>query len=346
MPMPAVMTMHSSSRPGWPAPALRCQPHLCVVCGAALRAAAPAGLSAPSPPDPYPACHTVACRMVVGRRAGMGETAFRQYLQRQARQTQALAARAAARSAREVAETEENRRTWAALESFAGLPSAPASAPASASVSEPLRLVLPTGPRRARPLALVRRERYRAHLMAIAAEAAAMAPASVPHADDDTGAAAAAAGSTLPGRLCALCGGGCCTRGGDQAYLNAPTLRRFMDVQPQLSPDEVVAAYLERAAAAPMAGSCVNHTRAGCSLPRSMRSDVCNRFACPPLARVLAAQRAGQPVPVVLVVQRAQDHWRRGDPALANGVTGAAVLRESGVRRMAPGRLPASAPDP
>jgi hypothetical protein len=279
--------------------------------------------------------------MVVGRRAGMGETAFRQYLQRQVQQKQALAVRAAAASARSVAETEENRRTWAALEAFAGL--APAPAPAL------LRLVLPTGPRRARPLARVRRERYRAHLVAIAAEAAAMAPASVPQADDDTGAAAAAAGSTLPGRLCALCGGGCCTRGSDEAYLNAPTLRRFMDAQPQLSPDEVVAAYLERAAAAPMAGSCVNHTRDGCSLPRSMRSDTCNRFACPSLAAVLAAQRGGQPVPpvlTVLVVQRAQDHWRRADPALANGVNGAAVLCESGVRHMAPGRRPASATDP
>jgi hypothetical protein len=338
MPMPALIDMHSSSHPWRPTAALRCRPDRCVVCGAALAAAAPAGPLAPSLADPYPTCHAVACRMVVGRRAAMGETGFRHYLQRQARVTQELAARALASAARRVAETAENARAWAALHSFAGLP--PASAPA------PLRLVLPTGPRRARPLALVRRERYRAHLMAIAAEAAAMAPASVPQADAGTGAAAAAAGSTMPGQLCALCGGGCCTRGSDQAYLTAPTLRRFMDAQPQLSPAEVVAAYLERAAAAPMAGSCVNHTRAGCSLPRAMRSDTCNRFACAALARLLAAQRGEQPVQVVLVVRRAQDHWRRADPSLANGVNGTAVLRESGVRRMAPGRLPASATDP
>jgi hypothetical protein len=172
------------------------------------------------------------------------------------------------------------------------------------------------------------------HLLGIAAEAAGSACASHPEA---TGIAVLAAASSLPGQLCALCGGGCCTRGDKHAYLNAPTLRLFMDAHPHLSADEVMAAYLDRVATRTQSGSCINHTRQGCCLRREMRSDTCNRFACESLARLQAAQREAQPVQMILVVRRKQDQWRRTDPGLDNAINGGAVLCEAGTRRIRKG---------
>jgi hypothetical protein len=301
----------TASSPCYAIPARPMSPRqsACVVCGASARA--------PSAADPYPTCHAIACRMVVSRRADMGEASFRHYLQRHAQQKREQMALVAVTKARRQAEAEANARTWTALYAFARLPSGPAAAP--------LRLLLPSGPGRARPLTSARRERYRAHLLAVAKIAAAMAPGTPRAAAID-----AAAPSPLPSRLCALCGGGCCTRGSDHAYLGAPTLRRFMDAHPALSPEEVVAAYLERITNKTQAGSCINHTRSGCSLPRDMRSDTCNDFACASLAEVQAAPREQ----VVLVVRRKQDQWRRDRVDLDNAVNGAAVLSETGVRRM------------
>jgi hypothetical protein len=262
--------------------------------------------------------------MVVSRRVNMSEANFRDYLKREAQHRREQAALAAASRTRRIEEAGTNARTWTALHVFARLPAGPATAA--------LQLLLPSGPARARPLAQSRRERYRAHLLAVAKIAVTMAPG-MPR----TNAAAlqdpvpdTAPPSPLPGRLCALCGGGCCTRGSDHAYLGAPTLRRFMDAHPGMSPEAVVAAYLERMSSKTQAGSCINHTRTGCSLPRDMRSDTCNDYACDSLAQVQAAPR-GQ---VVLVVRRKQDQWRRDRADLDNAVNGAAVLSETGVRRM------------
>lgn len=289
----------------------RVQPCHCVVCAAPLR----------TPPlDAWPACGAVACRMVVARRADMGDVAFGHYLRREVQQKREHRAREAALSARRAAETAENAGTWAALRTYARLPD---DAPGV------LQLLIPCGPRRARPVGPVRRARYRAHLAAVAAAAAALAPGGAAESAD-----AASAASSMPGRLCGLCGGGCCTRGAEHAYLSPPILRRFMDAHPRLSPDEVVAAYLDRLSVNSQAGSCINHTRAGCSLPRAMRSDICNDFACTALAQLQAAQSGPDAASVVLVVRRGQDQWQRDRPDLANPVNGAAVLRETGAGRM------------
>lgn len=299
------------------------QPGNCVVCGAPLRAQ-------PGTHDAYPSCFAVACRMVVSRRADMSETNFRHYLRREAQYRREQAALVAASHARRSEETASNARTWTRLHAFARLPAGAASVP--------LQLLLPSGPARARPLASARRARYRAHLLAVAKIAATLAPGTPPAGaaalSDPAPASDAATPSPLPGRLCALCGGGCCTRGSDHAYLGAPTLRRFMDAHPVLSPEEVVAAYLERVTHNTQAGSCINHTRSGCSLPRAMRSDTCNDFACAALRQVQAAPREQ----VVLVVRRKRDQWTRERADLDNAVNGAAVLSETGVRRMQLGR--------
>lgn len=283
----------------------------CVVCDASVRPVA--GVS-----DPYPTCHAIACRMVISRRDEMTDIAFRYFLQRQAEQKRALAALAAAASARIASEADENAAVWSQLAAIARQPAAP------------LQLVIPSGSARGRPLKPARKARYLAHVQAMAQQAAALPPGT-PVNNDNVDTADAGASSARPGRLCGLCGGGCCTLGSDHAYLSPPTMRRFMDAQPQLSVAEVVAAYVDRMPAAPRFASCINHTSIGCSLPRAMRSDICNNFACGALKQLQSAPLEQ----VVLIVKRAQDLWRRDRPDRDNAVNGAAVLRATSVRRMA-----------
>ncbi|QYF95734.1 hypothetical protein KY495_11595 [Massilia sp. PAMC28688] len=289
------------------------QERCCAVCEAPL----PARPDSVARPDPYPTCHAVACRMVVSRRAEMGEHGFRHYLQYQVQEKRRQARRALADRTMLEAEAAENAVAWRALHRYAQLP--------ATAGQDPLRLLLPSGPRRSSTLSARRRERYRAHLAAAALAALAMASAAA--APDP------APASPLPGRLCALCGGGCCTRGADHAYLGPATLRRFMDTAPQLSPAQVVEAYLDRLSGTTRAGSCINHTSAGCSLPRAMRSDTCNRYQCASLEK-LAAQDEAEAVFPVLVIRRQRDQWHRGEAGPGNALIGAALLRETGVRHM------------
>lgn len=165
--------------------------------------------------------------------------------------------------------------------------------------------------------------------MAMAAKAAGLAIDAVA-ADAGNTFSVGSCGAALPGRLCALCGGGCCTRGADHAYLGPVTLRRVMDAQPHLTPEQVVESYLAHVGKSTQAGSCINHTGTGCSLPRALRSDICNDFCCDALKQVQAAP----PGQVVLVVRRAQDQWRRDLAGPDNAMRGAVVLRETGMRRM------------
>jgi hypothetical protein len=299
------------------------QARRCAVCNAMLPChAGPGGHAL----EPYPVCHAVACRMVVSRRAEMGEANFRHYLAVQVQNRQYITARTAAQAARELAESRENGAAWDALR--ARLPAMPEP--------EPLPLLLPTGPRRSRRVPQARRARYRLHLLRIIGEARALPAGEAPAAAAAEG---ASGGSGMAGRLCAFCGGGCCTMGGEQAYLSAETMRRFMDGHPGWSDEEVLQAYLGRVATTTRAGSCINQTAAGCSLPREMRSDICNRFSCEPLARLEAARRGPQPVQTVLIVRRQQDHWRRAESARDNAVNACAVMRETGLRRFPPAVL-------
>jgi hypothetical protein len=141
------------------------------------------------------------------------------------------------------------------------------------------------------------------------------------------------AASTLPGRLCGLCRGGCCTRGGDHAYRTAGTLRAYMRRHPALSDAQVVERYLDSLPPATQAGSCINHTPAGCALPRDMRSATCNAYACAALAQLLEAQRGDNAPRIVLIVQRRKDKWTHAGTDVDDRMVGIASLTEQGTRR-------------
>lgn len=287
----------------------------CVVCGDRIPPQVSGG--AVRPAGPYPSCAAAACRMVVGRRAGMGDAAFAPYLARQAAQVRERRATVADVQAQDQDRQRENAAAWSYLARRAG---------DAADPDGGLRIALPSGPRRTRTLAERRRAGYRRRLVDLVAQAHDAVEEVLTEDTED-------AVSTLPGRLCGLCRGGCCTRGGDHAYLTAGTMRAYMRRHPGLSDAEVVERYVASLPPASQAGSCINHTPAGCALPRDMRSATCNAYACEPLARLIDAQRGDSAPRVVLVVQRSKDKWTHAGTDVDDRMVGIASLTEAGTRR-------------
>ncbi len=286
----------------------------CAVCGAALQARSR---------ESYPVCRQVACRMVIARRPAMGEILFKSFLERHVRQLVEQAAFNRRSQERARHEARENDASWEALRSGA------VQATAAGGIKE---AVLASGPHREIKLSRLRRKRYRERLRATIAAAFAAGP--LPPSQDEG--EAAPNRSRLPGHLCAACGGGCCTSGGDHAYLTVATIRRYMGRHPEARAHEVLATYQQRLAARTQAGSCIHHGAKGCTLPRDMRSDICNNYACDPLRALEIAQRSDTPVHTVLVVRRKLDQWAERKPDLDNGVVALAVLTETGIRTMTP----------
>jgi hypothetical protein len=79
---------------------------------------------------------------------------------------------------------------------------------------------------------------------------------------------------------CSLCRGYCCKGGGDHGYLDERVMARVREAQPELDARAVMRLYVERVPEAGYAGSCIFHGEAGCTLNRSLRSDVCNSYFC------------------------------------------------------------------
>lgn len=295
----------------------------CVVCGTVLRPRAPGAQG------PYPICHAVPCRMVLDLRASLGEVAFQQRLRVLARNTRAQreAARQEDQRLRALFEAEDagDAEGWAAFDAR--------HQPGAHPPERFLRVVLPSGPSQARPLAERRRRHYRDHLNRLISEAvfpeapSALGPADGTSVTDGH----TRSSSRLPGHLCAACKGGCCTLGGDTAYLTVATLRRFMAGHPGLRPRDVLSAYLDRLSHRTQAGSCINHTDQGCSLPAEMRSDTCNRYLCSAQKTLHGRLDEADPPVGVLVIQRRQNHWDRHKPGVDNGIVGGATVTEDGV---------------
>ena len=155
--------------------------------------------------------------------------------------------------------------------------------------------------RRLVPLADEERDRQRAFLLGLGC---------VPEGPDPDQVAAPAGQDGEPSvgnRLCALCAGRCCHTGGQQfAYLRGASLRRWLSSHPGKTWADAVDGYMSLVPPHHVADSCLHHGERGCTLPREMRSDTCNDFACDPLERVEALARLDPAVAVVAGIVR--DH--------------------------------------
>jgi hypothetical protein len=96
---------------------------------------------------------------------------------------------------------------------------------------------------------------------------------------------------------CSLCRGWCCRNGADDAFLDEPTLAR---TSLTLSDAEaVIQLYLARVPAVGYEDSCIFHGQQGCTLDRSMRSDVCNAYFCGGLYAYVKGDDVASPVVVI-----------------------------------------------
>jgi hypothetical protein len=79
---------------------------------------------------------------------------------------------------------------------------------------------------------------------------------------------------------CSLCKGWCCRNGEDDAFLDEQTLARVRHGNPALNARAVMRLFVDRVPESAYEGSCIFHGKEGCTLDRSLRSDVCNAYFC------------------------------------------------------------------
>jgi hypothetical protein len=96
---------------------------------------------------------------------------------------------------------------------------------------------------------------------------------------------------------CSLCRGWCCRNGADDAFLDEPTLARAAETIADA--EAVIQHYLARVPVVAYEGSCIFHAERGCTLDRSMRSDVCNGYFCGGLHAYVKGDDLVSPVMVI-----------------------------------------------
>lgn len=186
--------------------------------------------------------------------------------------------------------------------------------------------ILPFNERALAPLPDDRREVFGEHLRQVAATALGDSAEQDPEEAADTGPAPA----TVT-QCCTICGGHCCPHGGDHAFLRPATIRRVLRARPDLDEEELVESYLRHLGDAIFEGSCVYHGARGCTLPRAMRSDVCNTWLCEGLNALESRLEDADSRRAFLVA--AQDgrvvRWRVLDGAATPIADGEAVTRRA-----------------
>lgn len=131
--------------------------------------------------------------------------------------------------------------------------------------------------------------------------------------------------------LCSMCKGACCSSGQDHAYLSPLSMRRIMDVHPDLDGEAIVAMYVSRVASETIEKSCINHTENGCSLPKHLRSDICNAYFCDPLLKYQRECYRTEKQKTVIAIQREYVFAGTMDPDVSNDVIAVAVVTSEGV---------------
>jgi hypothetical protein len=107
---------------------------------------------------------------------------------------------------------------------------------------------------------------------------------------------------------CSLCRGFCCKGGGNHGYLDERVMARVRQAQPELDARAVMRLYVERVPAAGYAGSCVFHGGEGCTLDRSLRSDVCNSYFCNALGSFV---KGGETAAGAIVIAQHEEETRK-----------------------------------
>lgn len=118
--------------------------------------------------------------------------------------------------------------------------------------------------------------------------------------------------------LCTFCRGRCCRYGrGHHAFITTALLQRWLQHHPGATPQQAADDYLARVPRRHVENSCLHHGAQGCTLPREMRSDICNRYACDGLVQAADREAAGAPQGLVAAMEGgsglARAAWVRHD---------------------------------
>jgi hypothetical protein len=105
--------------------------------------------------------------------------------------------------------------------------------------------------------------------------------------------------ATVARSACSLCKGWCCRNGHDDAFLDDRTLARVRLARPEMTEQDVLRLYADRVPPAAYRDSCIFHGKQGCTLDRSMRSDVCNVYYCGGLEAFIKSY--AEPAPTVVI---------------------------------------------
>ena len=100
---------------------------------------------------------------------------------------------------------------------------------------------------------------------------------------------------------CILCKGQCCLNGGpNNAFLEVEDIQRYRIRNPGATREDIVAAYEALMPEETSVMSCVFHGPKGCTLPREMRSQLCNSFVCRGQSVLAQGEAAGSDAAVLL----------------------------------------------
>ena len=106
---------------------------------------------------------------------------------------------------------------------------------------------------------------------------------------------------------CSLCKGWCCRNGEDTAFLDETTMARVRCARSALDVRAVLRLYVERVPKVGYEDSCIFHGKQGCTLDRSLRSDVCNSYFCSGLQVYMTG---GDAVTQTMIIAGAGDQMR------------------------------------
>ncbi len=115
---------------------------------------------------------------------------------------------------------------------------------------------------------------------------------------------------------CSHCQGFCCRGGGEHAYLDERTMARVRRDNPDLDAAGIIGLYMRSVASPAFEGSCLFHGPSGCTLPQTLRAELCNIYYCKGLWDFLKTR----PLPdQVTIVASRGDVTRRSDVLVAVG---------------------------
>ena len=103
---------------------------------------------------------------------------------------------------------------------------------------------------------------------------------------------------------CSTCRGYCCLGGGKTfAYQDAKNMFYYMQRVDSADHNTIINKYLSHIPAQSYENSCVYHTEAGCTLPRNMRAEICNKHLCKNLRTIKGLIYRSNPKAMFIVAE-------------------------------------------